>query len=145
MLKRVAIASVLIVVTTLVAACGSSDSSDDFVGVTWEWKSLAETAPANRSVVPEPQNYTLLFIDESLYSATADCNVLNGGYERSGDSLTLSAGPSTLASCGEESLSEQYIALLSEVDGFRINGSELVLTYGAGAGEMTFAEAGSAS
>ena len=140
MSKFIAAASTLIMGTMLLAACGSSDSSDDFVGVTWEWKSLAETAPASRSVVPEPQNYDILFTDEDLYDATADCNMVGGSYERSGDDLTLSAGPSTRAFCGEESLSEQYIALLLEVDGFRLDDGELVLTYGGGAGEMTFAE-----
>ena len=141
MSKLVAAASTPIMGAMLFAACGTSDSSDDFVGVAWEWKSLAETAPASRSVVPEPQNHDLLFTDEGLYNATADCNMVGGSYERSGDELTLAAGPSTRASCGEESLSEQHIALLLEVDGFRFDGGELVLTYGGGAGEMTFAAA----
>ncbi len=144
-MRHRAIASACLVIAALGAACGGSSPSDDLVGVTWEWRQLTEAEPASQSVVADPQNYTLVFAgEESVYYAKADCNQLRGAYELSDDSLTLKPGPMTLAMCAPESSSDLYVSLLAQVDGYRLDGDQLVLTFGGGAGEMMFANVGPA-
>lgn len=70
--------------------------------------------------------------------------MLSGSYEVNGNSLTLLPGPSTLAECGPDSSYDQYVSLLGQVDGYEIENDKLILTFGDGAGQMIFANAGPA-
>ena len=53
---------------------------DLVVGITWQWAELIETEPANQSLVPDPENYTLVLRSDDTYRVKADCNVGSGGY-----------------------------------------------------------------
>lgn len=142
-MKKLVILSVFVLLAVSVAACGSGPP-DEMLDTTWEWQQLVETSPASQSVILGSENYTIVFTKDGLYSAKADCNMLAGEYEAKKDSLTLSPGPSTLAECGPESSYDQYTTLLSQVDGYELEGGRLILTFGNGAGQMIFANAGPA-
>lgn len=90
----------LILLAIMLTAC-SSGLPKEMLDTTWEWQQLIETAPAAQSVVADSENYTIVFNQDGTYNAKADCNLLSGGYEVSGSSLTLLPGPSTLAECGD--------------------------------------------
>ena len=143
-MKRISVLSILVLLAVLLTACGSSGLPKEVLDTTWEWQQLTETMPASQSMIANSANYTLVLTPDGLYNAKADCNVLQGEYEVSGDTLTLKAGLSTLAECGPESSYNQYVTLLSQVDGYRLESGKLVLTFGNGAGQMTFANVGAA-
>jgi heat shock protein HslJ len=107
-------------------------------GIEWQWSGLIETMPAAQSVVPDPENYTLLLQPDGALHIRADCNMVGGSHTLEGDSLTITLGPSTMAYCGEHSLDQQYLKLLSNVDGYGIEDGQLVLTLQADAGRMIF-------
>lgn len=104
---------------------------------TWEWQQLIETAPAAQSVVPDSENYTIVFNQDGIYNAKADCNMVSGAYEIDGNSLTLLPGPTTLAECGPDSSYDLYVGLLGQVNGYEMENDGLILTFGAG--QMIFA------
>ena len=120
-------------------------SQEDLVGVTWQWISLVETMPAAQSVVPDPENYTLTFNEDGTASIKADCNVAMGLYELSGDQLTISLGPTTLAECGAESSYNQFLSLLEQAAGVGMAYGNLVITLADEAGQMAFQHATTSS
>jgi heat shock protein HslJ len=142
-MKKSIILTPFLLLIFLLAAC-SSGLPNEMLNTTWEWQQLVETEPAAQSVVPDSENYTIVFTPDDIYNAKADCNMLSGGYETSGDSLTLLPGPSTLVECGPESSYDIYVGFLSQVDGYALEDDRLVLTFGGGAGQMVFANMGPA-
>ena len=68
--------------------------------------------------------------------------MLSGVYEIDGSALTLLPGLTTLAECGPDSSYDLYVSLLGKVDGYKLQNSRLILTFGDGAGKMGFADAG---
>jgi heat shock protein HslJ len=110
----------------------------DIAGVEWQWRELVETEPASQSLVPQPENYTLVFQPDGTLAIQADCNKVSGSYTLEGNALTIALGPATMASCGEESLDQQYLGLLGSVDSYAIENGRLVLALKDNAGRMTF-------
>jgi heat shock protein HslJ len=145
-LIALASASVLVL-----AACGTGTGSatasagasalaaggGDLTGQIWQWTAGTTKVPASQTVVPDPENYTIEFKTDGTYSAKADCNQVSGSYTSSGDSLTLTAGASTLAACDADSSEALFLAGLAATTTFAVSGSELVLTQ-ADEATMTF-------
>lgn len=134
----------LLLMASFLAACGSSGIHKDALDVSWEWSQLTETLPASQSVVPDPENYTLVFSADGTFSLKADCNLVSGEYEVDGDSLSLILGPSTLAFCGEESLDTLYLQLLGIVTSYELADGNLNLYLGEDVGKMVFVNGGAA-
>jgi heat shock protein HslJ len=120
------------------AACSKQEVGADIKDITWQWAALVENQPAAQSVVPDPENYTLLLNADGTLSIQADCNMVGGSYTVDGDSLTLELGPSTMAYCGEQSLDTMFLELLTNVESYTIESDQLVLSLQNDAGEMTF-------
>ncbi len=120
-------------------------SQAELVGETWQWIGLRETMPAAQSVVPDPENYTLTFNEDGTVSIKADCNVAMGSYQLSGEQLTISMGPTTLAECGPESSYSQFLVLLEQAAGVGMGYGSLVITLADEAGEMFFQRATTSS
>jgi heat shock protein HslJ len=120
----------------------SSEPAGDPVitSIEWRWSGLIETMPAAQSVVPDPENYTLILQPDGGLHIKADCNVVGGSHTLEGDGLTIALGPSTMAYCGEQSLDQQFQVLLSNVDGYGIEDGQLVLKLQADAGSMIFSK-----
>ena len=116
----------------------------DLTDILWQWAELVETAPASQSVVPDPEHYTLVLRPDGNLAIKADCNVVGGSYALEGDALTIELGPTTMAFCGEQSLDQQYLELLGNIDGYAVEGDRLVLDLKAGGGRMTFDSGGPA-
>jgi len=122
-----------------------SISQEELVGETWQWISLVETMPAAQSVVPDPENYTLTFNEDGTLSIKADCNVAMGTYQLSGDQLSISLGPTTLAECGPESSYNQFLTLLEQAAGVGTAYGNLVIALAEDAGQMSFQRATTSS
>jgi heat shock protein HslJ len=106
---------------------------------TWKWTASTTTQPASQSVVPNPDNYTVLFKPNQTFEAKADCNQVSGQWATdTGNGLTITPGPSTMAACGPDSLAPQFVDGLSKTTNYVLDTSgNLVLTLGT-EGTMTF-------
>jgi heat shock protein HslJ len=118
---------------------GCVPSSGSLQNTTWKWSASTTTQPASQSVVPNPDNYTILFKPNQTFEAKADCNQVSGQYTTdTGNGLTITPGPSTLAACGPDSLGSQFVAGLGKTTNYVLDTSgNLVLTLGT-EGTMTF-------
>jgi heat shock protein HslJ len=127
------------------AACASSGSgSSGLTGIEWQWTAMQETAPAHQSVVPNPQNYTIVFNPDGTVDVKADCNMAGGSYTVSGSDLTINVGPTTLAYCGEASEDTIYLASLARVGSYAVENGSLQLIFADDAGKMDFQDGGTA-
>lgn len=112
---------------------------------TWQWTGSSAGRDAVPLEVADPAAYTIRFTRELTFEATADCNQMSGTYSsiaagRAGgsmNSLTLEPGPTTLAACGPESLSAEFVTQLGSATRYEIAGSQLTITLDAPS-TMTF-------
>lgn len=143
MLRRIVPVLALAAIMTTALACSSSGASSSasggtqLTGTTWQWTASTTKVPAGQGVVPDPENYTILFNTDGTYSGKADCNQMNGSYTVSGSNLTITPGAMTLAACPEGSMDTLYLAGLAATKSYAISGTELTLTL-ADEGTMTF-------
>lgn len=122
-----------------------SISPEQVVNILWQWSDLVETAPAAQSVVPDPENYTIVFNPDGTVNIKADCNMVKGGYTLDGGALSIQLGPSTMAFCGEQSLDQQYLGLLSQVGSASLENGRLMLHLRDDAGRLGFNNGGAAA
>jgi heat shock protein HslJ len=113
-------------------------SPDTITGVTWEWIEFSEAQPPSVSPVPDPEKYTIVFNADGTFNALADCNAAAGTYVTDNGTASLILGPVTLAECGPESLSSNFLNLLGQVSGVGLEGDKLVLVINDGAAKMVF-------
>ena len=59
--------------------------------------------------VDKPEKYTIEFFPDGQLNIKADCNLALGTYTRKESSISIKIGPTTLANCPPESISEQYL------------------------------------
>lgn len=135
----------LIAACLLAAPVAWADSHGEITGIQWQWAELTETEPASQSVVPNPENYVLVLNADGSASLKADCNMVSWTYTLEGTSLSFNTlGPSTMAFCGEESLDQQYLALLGTGGAVSVEDGRLVLELNDNAGRMVFDNGGPA-
>jgi heat shock protein HslJ len=127
---------VILSFVALVAACVPSSGS--LTNTTWKWSGSTTTTPASQSVVPNPNNYTILFKPNNTFEAKADCNQVSGSWSTdNGNAIDIKLGPSTLAACGPDSLAPQFMAGLDKATNYVLDTNGLTLTLGT-EGTMTF-------
>ena len=130
--------SLFFLMSVIITACGGLNSVEPITDTTWQWVGLTETEPAFQSVIPDPENYTLILNPDGSLSIKADCNMASGSYTLDGSSLTIELGPTTMAYCGEQSLDQRYLELLGKVQTYVKEGGQLFLELENGAGNMIF-------
>jgi heat shock protein HslJ len=125
----------ILVVSLLLAACGSQDPRTDpkgLEGVAWvldsdSTGSLVDPAPSDARV-------DIRFQDGEL-RGNSGCNTYGGPYEADGDgSISFGAMSVTAMACVEEprmALESAYLQALGTVSGFQLTDGGLVLTGGA--------------
>ncbi|MGD8804742.1 MAG: META domain-containing protein [Chloroflexota bacterium] len=121
----------------------------------WRWLTFQDPSGQDNIAVADSDSYTLTLrpggMPEGLAAGTAaiqaDCNQVSWAYTLAGNSLTFDAsGPSTLAFCGDESLDQQFLALLGSAATYIIDDNrDLVLTLADDAGTMIFTPVGDLS
>ena len=150
MKKRYIVTILLLVAAVMLLAACSSSSGDapeevpveEIQDITWEWAELIENNPAAQSVVPDPENYTLTFFADGTVAMKVDCNSGNGSYTVDGNEIEFGLMALTMAMCPPESLHDQFLQLLGEVDTFGMRDDKLVFTLKDEAGEMRFQNGG---
>ncbi|MCO6450161.1 MAG: META domain-containing protein [Caldilineales bacterium] len=117
----------------------AASTPEALLDVLWAWQSFADQSEVNDITVNDPAQYTLTFGSDGTVAIKADCNNAAGTFTVDGSSLTIQIGPMTMAMCPEDSLSDQYIAMLGDVVSYVFNEDDLVLNLKADAGNMIFA------
>ena len=140
--------SLLVVVMLAVSACATAATpapADSITGIAWQWTTVVDQAANKTTTVPSSENYTIIFNADGTLTGKADCNNFNGVYSQANGSFTIKLGASTLAFCGEASLDQQYLQLLSNVAAGGPDGAGgLALETAGGAQRMTFKNGGPA-
>jgi heat shock protein HslJ/uncharacterized protein YraI len=125
-------------ITPFEAALGSGSITN----TNWQWAELVEATPAVQAIIPNPQDYTLVFDLDGTLSFKADCNSGMGTYTLAGNQLSIELGVTTLAECAPDSLSNRYMSLLESVEAYALESGRLVLELQEDAGRMIFYNAG---
>lgn len=125
--------------------CSSAESeteADPLQNITWQWVSVTERSTGNATTVPNPQAYTIIFRADNTISGQADCNSFTGTYSQE-NGLVITLGATTMAFCGEASLDQTYLTLLSTVVAGGPDGQGgLALESAGGAERMLFQNGG---
>ncbi len=111
--------------------------ASDLVGYVWAWVEFLE----NNDTVTHPNmpaNYTLEFMPDGQVAVQADCNRANGTYTVRASQIDIELGAMTLAACPEDSLSDEYLRLLSDAVIYFREGDFLFLDIMMDAGTMKF-------
>lgn len=110
-------------------------SAPGLQGAVWQW--TASTFNDGTVLTPnDPARYTLEFLPEGNALAQADCNFGTGLYKVAGAWLTIGAIGATKLACPADSLASAFLAQLTNVEGFALEGGELILRLKEDAGEM---------
>lgn len=113
----------------------------ELVNIAWQWAQFND--PIRQTVIPDPENYVLVFSPDNTFGFVADCNSGSGSYTANGNGIALTIGAVTQAACGEESRSDQFIQNLGDVATFVFDNGRLILNLKADAGNLIFNNAGS--
>jgi heat shock protein HslJ len=93
---------------------GSESATNPIQNVDWRWVSLTNQSTGDVMEVPDPNQYMITFYEDGTLSGKADCNSFGGTYSQA-NGIVITLGTSTMAFCGEASLDQQYLALLTGV------------------------------
>jgi heat shock protein HslJ len=110
--------------------------------IIWQWVNVTDQSTSTTTSVPNPANYTISFYPDGTLSGKADCNTFNGSYSQN-NGFSIKIGTSTTAACGESSLDQEYMTLLSNVASGGADGSgSLALETAGGSQRMLFNNGG---
>jgi heat shock protein HslJ len=140
---RILLAAGLLIATLAGLAGCASEEGGEITGTTWRLVSITTQSPSFSAIVPAEAmvNYTIEFNEDGTFSAKADCNQVSGTYTiQDNGVLTIVPGPSTLAFCGEESLSDAYKTALGQAGSYTIAENQLTITL-LDDGTLTFTSA----
>ena len=126
----------ILIAVSMLAACNAGSS---LTGRPWALSAVTGKTPAFQAVVPAYQqaDYTITFNTDGTYSGTAACNQIAGTYKTSGNSLTITAGGSTLAFCPDSDFGTIFAHSLTEAATYAVTNDTLTITLTDG-GTMTF-------
>jgi heat shock protein HslJ len=105
--------------------------------VIWKWQEFQESND-NLTIVSDPEQYTLEFLDDGQVNVKADCNQAGGNYILAGSQLTIEITTSTLAICPPGSLSEEYLSLLNDAVSYIMEEGQLFIAIKFDTGIMKF-------
>jgi heat shock protein HslJ len=129
----------LVLAASLLAACSAGSSGSTLTGKPWALTAVTSKTPAFQGVVPADQqpDYTITFNTDGTYSGTAACNQIAGTYKTSGNTLTITAGASTLAFCPDSDFGSIFAHSLTTASTYAVTKDTLTITLSDG-GTMTF-------
>ena len=132
---------VLCLIPGILVACGSSSTSGgSLTGVTWQLTNAKFDGQSTSNTISQPDLYTIEFQTNGTANIKADCNTANFGYSINGNQLTITSGPTTLAYCGSDSLSQPYLQALVHATSYTLQGDTLTINSGSN-GYMNFKKA----
>ena len=103
---------------------------------TWQWESTI--TPVEKTVVPNPERYTILLTDDGKAKVRFDCNRGGGDYKISKGKLSFGPLLSTRMACPPDSLDGHFMRDLQRVASFFIENGNLYLELPFDSGTMKF-------
>jgi heat shock protein HslJ len=138
----------ILALSLLAASCkpsSPSTASDSVQGIVWQWTNLTNQTTKETTKIPNPENYTITFNSDGTLEGKADCNTFTGTYSQA-NGFSIELGATTQAYCGDASLDQQYLALLSDVAAGGPDGTgNLALETAGGEQRMLFINGGAVS
>jgi heat shock protein HslJ len=135
-------------IIALLVACSPASTptpTDSIQGIVWQWESVKNKTTGTTTTVDNPENYTITFNDDGTLVGKADCNNFSGTYSQE-NGFSIKLGASTKAYCGDASLDQQYLTLLSNIAAGGPDGAGgLALETAGGEERMEFKNGGAAS
>jgi heat shock protein HslJ len=135
-------------IVLLLAACtkAATPTPDNSIqDIVWQWVTATNKTTGEVTTVTNPENYSITFNADGTLVGKADCNNFNGTYSQE-NGFSIKIGASTKAYCGDTSLDQQYLTLLSSVAAGGPDGSGgLALETAGGEQRMVFKNGGPAS
>jgi heat shock protein HslJ len=117
---------------------GEAPAADPIQNTTWQWVSVTDQSTGAVTDVPIPNKYTITFNSDGTVDGKADCNSFSGTYSMT-NGVIITIGTSTKVLCGENSMDQQFLQLLSSVVAGGPDGSGgLALESAGGAQRMLF-------
>lgn len=107
-------------------------------GIVWQWQSMHKL-DGDSITVPDPAKYTLMLNQDNTIQIRADCNSASGTYTMSGNRITVEIETMTQALCAPESLSDQFLRSISQIEFYESLSGSLFLSPGEDGGIMVFA------
>jgi heat shock protein HslJ len=145
--RTITLSLILLVCLGLVAGCAPAATptpADSIQNIVWQWMSVTNQSTQETTTVPNPVNYTIVFNADGTLSGKADCNSFTGTYSQQ-NGFFIKLGATTMAFCGEASLDQQYLQLLSNIAAGGPDGAGgLALETAGGAERMLFKNGGPA-
>jgi heat shock protein HslJ len=122
----------------LLGGCAASPGTS-LTNYAWQWTGSTTVSPASQSVVPDPQNYTIEFKPNQTFNAKADCNQVSGTWTSTeGNGIDITVGPSTMAACGPDSLSDLFVADLGKASAYVLSENRTLTLTLSQEGTMSF-------
>lgn len=129
--------------TIAIAACESSTdvNTSGLAGTTWELQQI-QLNDGQVFTADPPQSYTLEFAANGEVFVQADCNRAIGSFTEGQDNrLNITMGPTTLAACPPDSISNDYLRFINEANSFFFMDGQLFIELKFDSGTMQFAPA----
>jgi len=120
-----------------IATFVAQDMADKVAGIIWKWQGTQ--TPVEQVTVEDPDQYTIQFMPDGALSIKADCNASSGTYTLDNGSVEITLGPTTLAACGPDSLSDRFLKELGAAAIIFFDGDDLMIDLFADSGTMRFA------
>ena len=96
-------------------------SINDIVGMTIALQQYHATDDAaNMTSIATPETYTVTFSEDGELTIQADCNQVTGTYVADGNNLSIDLGASTLAECGPDSHSGNFLSYLGSAEAMAV-------------------------
>lgn len=148
----VSLVAVVVVMLLAVAFAPLRPPGSVLAGTTWQWTGATMGSADGPIVVRDPADYTIEFMTDSTFLATADCITISGTYVRvlagrTGSpwtGLRLRPDPHRPPSCGPDSPADLFLQGLRSAARYMIADSTLVISSSSGA-TITFGVRGPAA
>jgi len=107
--------------------CDESPTGPTIVNVTWKLETVARVGTATITI-PNPDQFTVRFEDNSNLTARADCNSCSGRYALDGTSISIGNLACTLIACPMPGLDQIFSTALQNARTATTSGNQLVMT-----------------
>jgi heat shock protein HslJ len=121
------------------APADGAGGSGDLGGPVWQWTGFSDPVEGPQTI-SNPAQYTAEFLPDGQAKIRADCNHASGTYTARDSSILIEIGPMTMAHCGPDSLSDEFIYGLGNARIYFFEGEDLYFDLYADSGTMRFSK-----
>jgi heat shock protein HslJ len=111
----------------------------DLVGPIWQWVGFSDPVEGGQTI-SNPAQYAVEFLPDGQTKIKADCNHASGTYTADDSSILIEIGPMTMAHCGPDSVSDEFIYALGNARIYFFEGEDMYLDLYADSGTMRFSK-----